>query len=381
MNAISVLNFRGSKARFLLLVIWLLALLFYVWKFGFIFQLEADKYIKEAHFILVNHHFSEARYLFYFTTIFIIAISYLLHIGLYGAVFIIMILNLLSYFYFYKALEYKFPNTGIPFFVCALLITFWPYQIWSVFLYTESLFYSMVVLLFANLLLFKKMNLRFLIITFIILSIVILSRPLGILFVIPVLLFIYQHLNKRQKLLFFCTVVLAVLVINKIVQLVFTTTSDWSMRRTFFDESIICDIPRPSGRTLDLTENTNQLYDLFYYITHNFSIFLNLAITRLRYFFFMVRDYYSFAHNFYLLVYLFSLYILGIVRVKQVWRKMGNAVMLFVFSSIILFAMAVAFQCDDYHNRFFLTLMPFFATLAVVGIAQLMKRKPSELLK
>jgi hypothetical protein len=360
MNAISVLNLTGRRGRILLLVIWLLAQLFYSWKFGFIFQLEADKYIREAHFILANHHFSEARYLFYFTTIFIIAVSYLLHIGLYGAIFLIMIINLLSYFYFYKALEYKFPNTSIPFFVCVLLVTFWPYQIWSVFLYTESLFYSMVIMLFANLLLFRKMSWHFLCTTFIILSIVILTRPLGILFVIPVLLFVYLHLNKQQKIFFFFIVLLAVVLINKIVQVIFTTTSDWSMKRAFLDESIICDIPKPSGRPLDLSNNSSQFYQLFYYVTHNFSIVLNLALTRLRYFFFMVRDYYSLPHNVYLLVFLFSLYGMVIVRLKQVWRKMGKAIMLFVFSSILLFAMAVAFQCDDYHNRFFLTLMPFF---------------------
>jgi hypothetical protein len=44
----------------------------------------------------------------------------------------------------------------------------------------------------------------------------------------------------------------------------------------------------------------------------------------------------------------------------------------FIFSSIIMFSMAIAFQCDDYHNRFFLTLVPFLVTMAAVEVVPIL---------
>jgi hypothetical protein len=358
-----------GKNYWIIVLMWLLAEAFYAWKFGFNFQLEATKYINEANFILTNHHFSQARYLFYSSTIFIIALSSLLKTGVYGALIFIMLINIFSYLYFYRALQYHFGNKNIALMVCLLLITFWPYQLWSIYLYTENIFYSSVLLLFSWLLFFKKINIRFLVITFLILALVIISRPLGILFVIPVLLFIFLHLNKKQKILFYIVSILSLIFLNLIIQTVFTTTSDWSMRRSILDQSLICDIPDTNGnKNIVLSDNPSQLYQLFFYITHNFPIAFKLALVRLRYFFFMVRDYYSIIHNAYLLVYLISIYLLIIFRFKKIYDALSKPLGTFIISVILLFALTISLQCDDYHNRFFLTLMPIFMTLPVVAL-------------
>ena len=89
-------------------------------KFGFSFQMESLKYISEADYLIRHHHLSEDRYVFYLLTILVIALSSLLHIGLYGAVIIIMGINLLAYIYFYKALQVVFPNKGLPLLACLL---------------------------------------------------------------------------------------------------------------------------------------------------------------------------------------------------------------------------------------------------------------------
>lgn len=358
-----------AKNYWIIVLIWLLAEAFYAWKFGFNFQLEATKYINEADFILNNHHFSQARYLFYSSTIFIIALSSLLKTGVYSALALIMIVNLFSYLYFYRALQYYFGNKNIALIVCLLLITFWPYQIWSIYLYTENIFYSSVLLLFSWLLLFKKINIRFLVITFLIFTLVIISRPLGILFVIPVLLFIFLHLNKKQKKLFYIVSIFSLIILNLIIQTVFTTTSDWSMRRSILDQSLICDIPDTNGnKNIILSDNPSQLYQLFFYITHNFSIAFKLALVRLRYFFFMVRDYYSIMHNAYLLIYIIGIYLLIIFRFKKIYAALSKPLGAFILSVTLLFALTISLQCDDYHNRFFLTLMPIFMTLSVVAL-------------
>lgn len=367
-------RFFKNRDYWVVVAVWAIAELLLFCKFGFYFQMEAEKYIGEARFILENHHLSQGRYLFYLSTILVIALSFLIKTGLYGAVSIILIINLASYLYFFKALKKAFDSRLPAFLVIIFLLSFWPYQTWSLFLYTECLFYSVVMVLFSRLLLFEKMDLKFLLSTFLILVLVIISRPLGILFIFPVLFFLYFHLNKRQKLFFYAVLILAFLLLGWVVQVVFTTTPDWNMQRAFLEENIICDMPVVlSNSKLEMSDHPNQLYRLFFYITHNFSHFSGLALTRLKYFFVNTRPYYSTAHNAYLLVSLFSIYGSIILGIKRITKIFSTSLISFIFSTIFFFALAIAFQCDDYHNRFFLTLMPLLTVLAVAGFIPVIK--------
>jgi hypothetical protein len=367
-----ITGFRGNGYLFIILLWFLFEVIWYLC-FGVHFELESEKYIYEARYILQNHGFSQFRYLFYFSTIAVIAFSYAINIGLYGALFIILLINLLSYLYFFKALQRLFTDGLSPYLIIGFLLSFWPYQSWSLYLYTECMFYSAVLLLFAHLILFRRLSFKFLVAAFFILFLLVLSRPLGILFVLPTLLFIFFKLSKRQQLFFYGAVVLFLALMNFVVQVVFTTTSDWNMVRALTEDSIICDMPRNAGNAqLDLSQNPNQLYQLVYYISHNFSHFAGLAVTRLRYFFTMVRSYYSTAHNLYLVVILVVLYGSIVGGIKRIFKSMPVSLGVFIFSSIIMFSMAIAFQCDDYHNRFFLTLVPFLVTMAAVEVVPIL---------
>ena len=363
-----VIKYFNKRDYLVVVMLWIIFEAIWFYKFGFNFQQEATKYINEANFILNNHHLSQGRYLFYLSTIIIITISFLLKTGLHGAVIIILVINLFSYLYFFKALKKNFINLVSRFLIILFLLSFWPYQIWSLFLYTECLFYSFVMLLFSRLLLFEKMDGKFLWSTSIILLGVVISRPLGVLFVFPVMFFLYFHLNRKQKRYFYAGLILAILLLSWIVQVVFTTTPDWNMQRAFLEENIICDMPvAVSNSHLEVSNHPNQLYRLFFYITHNFSHFLGLALTRLKYFFLLTRNYYSGMHNVYLLINLVFIYGCIVIGIKTIGKIFPLPVLVFIFSSIFFFAMAVALQCDDYHNRFFLTLMPLLAVLAIAG--------------
>jgi hypothetical protein len=342
---------------------------------GIQFGLEAAKYIEEAQFILDHQHFSQFRYLFYFTTIAVIAIAKLLHVGLIGALIAIMLVNLFSYLYFFRALKLFFNNRAPAFWTIGILLSFWPYQSWSLFLFTECFFYSTVLLLFGHLLKFRTLNFNFLFKTAILLILVIFSRPLGILFIFPVLLFVFFKLSKKLRIYIFIAAFLFLLLLNFVMQIVFTTTPDWNMTRALTEDSIICDIPRADASAkLDLVNHPNQIYQLFYYVTHNFSHFAGLAAIRLQYFFTMVRNYYSSAHNYYLIAYLVLFYGSVILGLRKILRLVPVSLCMFLFISILLFALTIALQCDDYHNRFFLTLTPFFAFMTVLVLWPIMGR-------
>ncbi|HEX8316698.1 MAG TPA: hypothetical protein VF609_16975, partial [Flavisolibacter sp.] len=168
------------------------------------------------------------------------------------------------------------------------------------------------------------------------------------------------------------------LLLNFVLQVVFTTTPDWNMTRALTEDSIICDIPRnDASASLNLSHNPNQFYQLLYYVTHNFGHFAGLALVRLKYFFGMVRDYYSSAHNGFLVAYLLLFYGSIILGIKRIIRSVSLPLLTFVLFTIIVFAATIALQCDDYHNRFFLTLTPLFAFLTVVVCKPLIIRVSS----
>ncbi|RYG21733.1 MAG: hypothetical protein EOO07_01835 [Chitinophagaceae bacterium] len=166
------------------------------------------------------------------------------------------------------------------------------------------------------------------------------------------------------------------ILLNFVIQIVFTTTPDWNMTRALTEDSIICDMPRADATNqLNLIHHSNQLYQLFYYVTHNFFHFIGLALVRLRYFFTMVRPYYSNFHNFYLIGYLLLFYGSLLIKFKTVVCQLPRPLNAFLFLSILLFAATVALQCDDYHNRFFLTLTPIFAIFTIAAWWPFVKKK------
>lgn len=378
MNMQKCIAFFRRNPAWMVAGLWLFFQFLWYLRFGVEFGLEAGKYIDEANYVLQHRHFSQVRYVFYFTTIAIIGLSKTIHIGLYGALLLIMAINLCAYLYFFKALKILFRRTAPALAAVLLLLSFWPYQSWSLYLFTECLFYSLVMVLFAHLLFFKKLTLRFLALCAGWLFLLIISRPLGILFVPPVLLFVFFHLSKRQRLFFVFAGLAFLVLLNFVVQVVFTSTSDWNMARALTEDSIICDMPRANAAAmLDLSNHPNQFYQLFYYVTHNFSHFAGLALVRLRYFFTMVRPYYSHSHNVFVVAYLSFFYGSILWGLKRIGRDLSPAVLAFLVSAVALFAATIALQCDDYHNRFFLTLCPFLATAAVIAWRQVIERLSS----
>ena len=360
--------FLQKNPKVIVVALWIFFTFLWYLRFGFVFTLEAPKYIGEANYFLKHHHFSQFRYLFYSTLIVVIAFSLSIKIGTVGALLIIMAVNLWAYLFLFSSLQRFFGRVLPALLSIGLLLSFWPYHSWTVFLFTECIFYSFVLFLFGHLLRFNGLNFRFLSITGVLLFLLLLSRPLGILFVPPVLLFIFVHLSKRQRLYMAFAGIGFLVLLNYIVEIFFTTTADWSMAYALTGDMITCDMPvYNSSYHPELSNSPNQLYQLWYYLQHNFPHFLGLAAKRLQYFFFLVKPFHSLGHNLYLIAYDIVIYGSLVWNFNRIRRAVPTAVLLFIFSSILLFALATALQCDEYHSRFALTLTPFWISLTVMG--------------
>ena len=111
--------------------------------------LESEKYIGAAKYLIANGHLPQLRYSFYLTTTLLIAFCTKLGLGFAGVVALQLILNFLATFLFFKAL-FKLQTHSYSALCTTLLLIFnIPYQTWNFYLYTESVFYSFVLLFFT----------------------------------------------------------------------------------------------------------------------------------------------------------------------------------------------------------------------------------------
>ncbi len=375
-TTISLLDKYGA---YIIALCWFLSVITYYNLFGLFTRLEAEKYIYEADYFIRYGSMSASRYWFYAVTIFIIAFATKIKIGLVGAFVIQACLNLFAYLFFYKALKTIFHNiTAIL--IILYLIAFLPYQSWVVFLYTESVFYSSILLLLSVLILYKPDNIRNVAIISIALLLTIISRPLGILFTISTYLYLFYSANKKWKIILFCSSIVLVTAFYIIVNTIFSSIEDWTITKPFEEENIICDLPSTiHTTTLYLDKTAGPIYQLLYYICHNFGHFIHYAWIKLCYFFLMKRDYYSNRHNAYLLINILPMYVFafGSLFVKNI--KFREEISVFLISSILLYTLTIVLQCDDYHNRFVLSIYPFFVILAAKTIEHfVIKSKKTE---
>lgn len=360
------LNSISQKYRRLIICIaWLCSTLIYLKLYGIFTGLEAEKYINEAHSLIKTGSFSAPRFLFYSITIFVLAIAFKLKIGITGAFVIQALINLFAYLLFSKALIAIFKNASTALLIVIYLLAFLPYQTWVVFLFTESLFFSLILILFSFLVLHRPDTTKNFIITGLLILLVIMARPLGLLFAGSTFLYLFYNANSFWKKVMGFSSIFLLIGAYYSINIIFSTIPDWHITQAFEQESIICNLPStPPYAVLQLSTEGSPVYQLYYYLTHNFSHFLHFTGVKLNYFFLMARPYYSKLHNYFLVfnnTLLYTLALTGLYFKKSTFNK---GVIPFIVCSILLYTLTIIFQCDDYHNRFILSIYPFFVILA-----------------
>lgn len=351
---------------------WLLVLFVQFYLYGLFTGLEAEKYIEEAHYLLKHGKFSAPRFIFYSPTIFFIYLSLQVKAGIYGAFFLQAFYNLFVILFFYRSLYKHFQNSQYPFFITFFLIIFLPYSSWAVYLYTESVFYSNILLLISALLNHtSNKSIKKTAFVFFSLLLVVLSRPLGILFILPTLFYFITQASKKTRLLLIPALVLSLAIMIYVSNVIFSTISNVTITLAASQECIVCGIVPEHNYNLNLTNNGTPVYQLFYYLTNNFDHFIKLGLVKQRYFFLMIRNYYSTPHNAGLLAFIIPVYVLSIAYVFSRKQKTFLPFYIFQLSGILLFSITIMLQCDDYHNRFVLSLYPVFLLMAAKGLQTL----------
>ena len=368
--------FIKKNSLLLLIALWFLIQAIILYTQGIKTDGESFKPIGEAENLFSGKGLSAYSYYMYFTEIFLIYLKIKTGAGYEAVIAVQLILNFSALIYFYKFMNFFYQSKVIAFTGGCLLLVCVPYQIYNTFLYTESVFFSLSLVYSCYLLKIKKLSAINILIIFLFLLLLCITRPSGIFFMAATIVYLFFFISKTinpllKGIIFIALSCFALIILNYLMG----AGGAIDIILPFKDERIICDVPTlPYNLHLDIIPEGNSLKGLAYYVTHNFPQFFRLAMLKSKAFFGLVRPYYSTFHNTSLILYFYPLYVLILITIFKIKRKLPLAFIYFI-TLISIFWLSVVFSCDEWHNRFFLTLVPFF----IIPALYLFNKKNSKL--
>ncbi|MDR3714830.1 MAG: hypothetical protein P4L51_18620 [Puia sp.] len=353
------------RAECIILAVWVITNGMFLWERGVLTNGEADKYISQAHLFLQENHPGSANFWLYFLQIALLSFCLKMHLGFGFAVLIQLLVNLAATLYFFKTLSQLFDSHRVALISTLLLLLNFPYQEFNVFLQTESLFQSLTLLLTCYLFRIEKVSAAALSIIILSLFVIFITRPNGLLYLPATFVFLFLTAFKKLGLtaktillpgVSFCFLYL----LNKAMG----SGGELDFMLPFREEHVICGAPTLlSPKEIESAGNGNSLYDLLFYIIHNFRQFIRLAVLKSLAFWGMRRPYFSFFHNLFLSVFFYSICVLALGGITW-WRRNFPLKLVYLCALILLTWLTVILTCDDWHNRFFLSISPYLIMVA-----------------
>jgi hypothetical protein len=199
------------------------------------------------------------------------------------------------------------------------------------------------------------------------------ARPFGLLFIPAFLLYMHIKIPSNLRYLSFLFIIAGCFCFYYFLNFVFTGGNEMNAMKPFIEEHTICLLPDTSYHPpLVLSDSRVPVNQIAYYMLNNPVHFLKLAAKRLIAFYGLYRPYYSLVHNAYLVGSILIIYSFALYGLKRFIRYSPTAEIAFILSSIVVYSIAITFQCDDYHNRFIMAIFPYLFLLCAFGIEQLL---------
>ncbi len=373
-------TFIQTKLIFILLAFcWLIVQSVLFWQRGIVTGFEAVKYINEAQNFLQYGKLTSNNFWLYSTEIFLIVAAIKLHLNFIFIVMIQWLLNLFATWMFYELAVFILKKRLLAFLATFIFIINLTYQVYNSFLFTESVFYSLTVIYSSYLLRIQKLNLKNIALLMLLLILLSVTRPTGILFFPATAIYIFFRFLKPVSVWYQSAIIIGSLIIfyfliNQMLQ----SGGEFDFMLPFKKENIICGVNTNRMANINVIEKGNSIEGLVYYIVHNKDQFLRLAKLKTISFFGFTRSYYSPMHNFYLMAFFYPIYILSIIgAVKMILKK--QKALIYLFTIILLYWITTLLTCDDWHNRFILTVSPFIFLIAFSTFTSAKNRKESSL--
>lgn len=359
----------------LLFLTWLLMQVTLMLVVGIVTDKEAIKYSDEAQYLLAHHSFSQPKYLFYSLYVSLHVLFYAMGAETTGVYLFQLIFNGCALLLLYKTALQLSKSKAVAFITALLLVICHLWQYWTVFLYTESVFCNLVIVLVYMLFGPVRPGVQKNVLIAVVFMALLLARPTGLLF-IPVLGFlpVARLWNERRYYLAILAMVCISLGFLGLLSYAMQGGSSFDFIKPLIEHNVLCYIPD------DATTGHVEFYHgpqgitgiMDYIITHPLD-FLILGGKKLLSFWGVVRPHFSAMHNAVLMAYFYPIYLLALAGC---WfaRNRCRQLLLFTTGSWLVFSFSVVVTCDDWTSRFIMPIVPLIILMAGIGFHGLWKR-------
>ena len=357
--------FSRKRQIIILAGIWTILQVIFFLHFGMVTQLESVKYINEAKALLQSGHYTSGNFLFYSVEILLIAFSYITHTFPWLVVLIQVCINGVSIYFFYRLCCSITKNELRAFFVTLFFLGMFYYQLYNVYLFTESLYFSFGIIYTYLLFSIKDLSVKNIILLFAGMAFLYFARPTGLFFIPSTIIYlVFKFYRSKAWYILSFLLVSAVVSLYFLLNFALNSGGEFDFLLPYLDERVICGVPTIQHQhPIYVPVEKNSIEGLWYIIIHYPVLFFGLAGRRLLAFFGVVRSYFSPAHNVFIALYFYTSYALAIFGFKKMIGKCLPQTFYFV-TNILFIMLTVMLSCDEWHNRFILALLPFFLLLA-----------------
>lgn len=342
---------------------------------GIIDDLEAIKYTEAAEamskgdFLYSLEHYSG----FFFYILFLLPATLIGKVQL--ALIPQIILSMVTANCIFNLIKKELNNIGLALVgMCLFLFNFF-IQLWTIALFAESFFISVSTIFLTQIFVRDKSSMSILII--LILSLIVMfSRPQGVLFIVPSLIFFAKRHSFIKKV---GGIALLILVLSAVFYYILHHKVNCEhVYRPIAESDIICGFSQ-TKEVLTTSETCNILnahrclikeYGWF----HEMKLFGNKVVSL----FTFTRPYYSKSHNLIIGLNYIILALSMIPLLKLLKRKKIKPLFYII---ILLNTLLIGITYNEWHGRYLAVLMPMLIILATRGLHDLLKyfkREPAQ---
>lgn len=315
---------------------------------------------------LLSFDFPVGRGIWYMGYITFLAIFLGIGFSLEHIIFLQITLSLIALISLYKSAKTISGNKETGFITAALYIFWIPLQEWNVFLYTESLFTSCLIISFCLLLRVKTLKELLLLFPFLLFTCSI--RPTGLGFFFALSAYLASLILQKSKFKGYRQVVAIALFSLSLILIIFMLES-YELIESYAKAEIIypnisLGVTPPDDLIIPDDDQFN-VFQLFYFVLYNPIYFFKLCIIKLFLFFGNIKPYFSLLHNLYILLLLYPIYIFA----YRGYRKLQNPPIKLFFSVYILVqGLTIMLTTENWDGRFLVPVLPFIFVLASIDI-------------
>lgn len=289
-----------------------------------------------------------------------------------GAVIVQVMSSFIALILLYKIAK-KLSGNKSAGFIATFLYVFWiPLQEWNVFLYTESLFTSCLIISFWFLLRARKPKDFLLLLP--LLSFTILIRPTGFGFLLALCtyfgaLIIKHQENRTYKLvtIVFLTALCFILVLFMLESYDFTQSYT---KAEIIYPNITLGIKPPDNLSVLDGHHFNVL-KLGHFIFCNPIYFVKIGIIKVLLFYGNIKPYFSLLHNLFIIIFLYPIYVCACRAYQKLLMKTLKP---FFFTYILAQGFTVMLTTENWDGRFLIPVLPFVFILASMDIGKFLSK-------